>query len=354
MKRFPASPSATCSANVMRLGFVGVICAVMLHTTNEVHADEKPWRLEYRRGLEAPSNCPDESYLRTALSAKNGAPEPFSDNASRTITIELVPTAERIEARIQARNEQGSIVSEQIAHAPAFRCDQLADRIVFVLHDIIDPVMLPEPDSAQISTTPDSPPLPDKTAQKAETAMIAKPPAPKQIVKTLPNRRLAVSLGLGASWWNAPHTAFTSVLGIGGRWPRFYLGFEGRYDRAWKLPVSQSIFAEQLALGIVACGYHAFRSSRVYIHGCLMGDVTYASIATNQVHLSEFASNIVNVGGRTGAGLSLARNWNIELNADAIIAVQQPRFAFNMQEYWQLPRFNGALRASVVGLFDVF
>lgn len=323
----------------------------MLHTTNEVHADEKPWRLEYRRGANAPTNCPDERYLRTALAAKNGTPERFADNASRTITIELVPTTERIEAHIQARNEQGSVVSEQIVHAPTFRCDQLADRIVFVLHDIIDPVTLPEPESPQIPTTSDSPPLPDKSAPKAETT---NPPGPKQTLKTLSNRRLAVSLGVGASWWNAPHTAFTSALGIGGRWPRFYLGLEGRYDRAWELPVSQSIVAEQLALGIIACGYHAFRSSRVYVRGCFMGDMTYASIATNRVHLSEFASTIVNVGARAGAGLSLARNWNIELNADAIIAVQQPRFAFNVQEYWQLPRFHGALRAGIVGLFDVF
>ena len=338
----------------MRLGFVGVICAVMLHTTNKVHADEKPWRLEYRRGPDAPSNCPDESYLRTALAAKNGAPEPFSDNASRTITIDLVPTAERIEAHIQAHNEQGSVVSEQIAYAPRWRCDQLADRIVFVLHDIIDPVTLPEPESAQISTTPDSPPLPDKPAPKAETAIIARIPVRKPTGKTLSNRRLAVSLGVGASWWNAPHTAFTSVLGIGGQWPRFYLGFEGRYDRAWELPVSQSILAEQLALGIVACGYHAFRSSRVYVRGCLMGDLTHASIEPDRVQLREITSTVVHVGGRAGAGWSLARNWNIELNADGTIAVQQPRFAFNAQEYWQLPRFNGAVRASVVGHFEVF
>lgn len=338
----------------MRLGFVGVICAVMLHTTNGAHADEKPWRLEYRRGPEAPSNCPDESYLRTALAAKNGAPEPFSDSASRTITIDLVPTADRIEAHIQARNEQDSVVSEQIAHAPQWRCDQLADRIVFVLHDIIDPVTLPEPESAQISKAPDSPPSPEKRAPKAETEIIANRPVRKPTGKTLASRWLAVSLGVGASWWNAPHTAFTSVLGIGGRWPKFYFGFEGRYDRAWELPVGQSILAEQLALGIVACGYHAFRSSLVYVRGCLMGDLTHASIETSRVHLSEIASNVVHVGGRAGAGLSLARNWNIELNADGIIAVQQPRFAFNAQEYWQLPRFNGALRAIVVGHFEVF
>ncbi|HRI71036.1 MAG TPA: hypothetical protein PK156_42685 [Polyangium sp.] len=326
----------------------------MLHTTNEVHADEKPWRLEYRRGPEAPSNCPDESYLRTALAAKNGAPEPFSDNASRTITIDLVPTAERIEAHIQARNEQDAVVAEEIAHAPRWRCDQLADRIVFVLHDIIDPVTLPEPKSPQISTILDSPPLRDKPAAKAETTIIASPPVPKQTGKTLSNRRLSVSLGLGASWWNAPHTAFTSVLGIGGQWPRFYLGIEGRYDRAWDLPVNQSILAEQLALGIVSCGHHAVRTSRVDVRGCLLVDLTRLSIETDRVLLSEFVTSVVYVGARAGAGFSLARNWNIELNADAIIAVQQPRFAFNVQEYWQLPRFNGALRASVVGLWDVF
>jgi hypothetical protein len=55
----------------MRLWFVGVIHAVIFHTASNVGAEEPTWRLEYRRSKDAPSNCPDESYLRTALAAKN-------------------------------------------------------------------------------------------------------------------------------------------------------------------------------------------------------------------------------------------------------------------------------------------
>ncbi len=337
----------------MRLGFVGVTCAVILHTTNEVHADEKPWRLEYRPGPEAPSNCPDESYLRTALAAKNGAPEPFSDNASRTITIEILPNAERIEARVQARNEQGAVVAEQIAHAPRWRCDQLADRIVFVLHDIINPVTLPEPESPQIATAPDSLPLPEKPAAKAEKATIASPPARKQTGKTLLNRRLAVSLGLGASWWSAPYTAFTSVLGIGARWPKFSFGIEGQYDRAWKLPENQSARVELLGLGIAGCSYHDFRNAQFYVRGCLFGDLTWLSMQTEQGRTIHAASTAVNVGVRGGAGVSLGHNWAVELYGDGMIAVQQLHFVYNTQEDWRQPRFTGALRASLVGLFDV-
>lgn len=335
----------------------------MLHTTNEVHADEKPWRLEYRRGPEAPSNCPDESYLRTALAAKNGAPEPFSENASRTITIELVPTAERIEAHIQARNEKGSVVSEQIANAPLWRCDQLADRIVFVLHDIIDPIALPEPESPQSSSnpilsTPQS--LPEKTVTTGkEPSVVEKTivtdqqiPNPPKTIASKP--RIALSLSVGATWWNAPHTAFTSVLGIGGRWPRFSFNIEGQYDRVWQMPKNQSLRVEQLGLGVAGCGYHDFRNSRFYLRGCLFGALTWLSMQTEQVRTIHNSSMAVNIGARVGAGVSLTHNWAVELYGDGIIAIQQPHFVYNAQEDWQLPRFNGALRASVVGLFDVF
>ncbi len=348
----------------MRLGFVGVICGVMLRTANNAHADEKPWRLEYRRGANAPANCPDEAYLRTALAAKNGAPEPFSDNVSRTITIELVPTADRIEARIQARNEQGSVVSDQIAHAPLRRCDQLADRIVFVLHDIIDPIALPEPESPRSPSSPiSSAPLSlpekpiaptEKPASIVKKPIVANPPTPKSPKTTGPKPRMAFSLSLGATWWNAPHTAFTSALGIGGRWRKFSFGIEAQYDRAWELPNHPLVRVEQLGLGIVGCGYHDFHNSRFYVRGCLFGDVSRLSVETEQVHAVEVAGIAVNFGARGGAGMSLAHNWAVELYGDGIVAVLQPRFVFNVQEYWQLPRFNGAVRASVVGLFDVF
>lgn len=345
----------------MRLGFVGVICAVMLHTANKVHADEKPWRLEYRRGPEAPSNCPDESYLRTALAAKNGSPEPFSDNASRTITIKIIPTAERIEARIHARDEQGSVVSEQIAHAPTFRCDQLADRIVFVLHDIIDPVKLPEPEATQSpisSTTSAVSDKPTTDVQEptttAENPTVLEQETQKTKGTTLSKPRMALSLSLGATWWSAPHTAFTSALGIGARWPKFFFGIEGKYDRAWELPANQSVRIELLGLGVAGCGYHDFRNSRFYVRGCLFGDLSQLSTQVTQVRDIESATFAFHIGVRAGAGFSLTQRWSIELNADGTVAIQQPRFVFNELEDWRLPRFNGALRASVVGLFNVF
>jgi len=298
-----------------------------------------------------------------ALAAKNGAPDPFSNDASRTITIELVPTPERIEARIQARNDQGSIVSEQIAHAPTFRCDQLADRIVFLLHDIIDPIALPEPEIPPIASNPISsnrqlssekrtapPETPTSIAEKPIVTDQQPPKPPKTLVS---KPRMALSLSLGATWWNAPHAAFTSVLGIGGRWPKFSFGIEGRYDQAWRLPSVKSALAEQLAVGIVGCGYHVFSPSRLYFRGCLLGDVTRLS-TTERIRLRELRSITSHIGARAGAGLSLARMWSIELYADGIIVVEQPRFLFNVQENWQLPRFNGALRASVVALLDVF
>ncbi len=362
MKRFPAIVRAISPSNVLRRWFVGVIHAVIVHTAGNVGAEEPTWRLEYRRSKDAPSNCPAEDYLHTALAAKNGARNPFSNDAPRTIVINIVPTTERIEGRIQVRDEGGNVVSESIAHAPSWRCDQLADRIVFVLRDIVDPLLLTDP--AASPTPPNSPVSspqqpPNEQPPKEKTRASGNTPVSdrtkrKPAISRQAKPSLALSLGLGATWWNAPSTAFTSVLGIGARWPRFLVGFEARYDRAYGLPIDQLYSAEQAGAALVVCGYYSFLHTSFFTRGCILGDMARMWIATDGAKAMDYSSTLINLGARVGAGVSLSRVWSIELNADGVFAVHQPLLVLNAEETWHVPTVNGALRANLVGLFDVF
>ncbi len=354
MKRFGAIDRTISTANVLRLWFVGVIHAVIFHTASNVGAEEPTWRLEYRRSKDAPSNCPDESYLRTALAAKNGARQPFSNDASRTIVIDVAPTTERIEARIQVKDEHDNLVSESIAHAPSWRCDQLADRIVFILRDIVDPISIPEPAPAAVSSTPTAPSTQSLVPEKSPPKQTLLVQPIKKPANSSSKAQLTLALGLGATWWSAPNTALSSALGIGLRWSRFSVGIEGRYDRAWKLPLTQAVHGEQVGLAMIVCGYHGFRHPPFYVRGCMLAGVTMLSAGTEQLRAFEYATPLIDLGARAGVGISVGRMWSIEVHGDGIVVVQQPRFMFNDGEGWRLPRFNGALRANLVGLFDVF
>lgn len=347
----------------MRLWFVGVLHAVTLHTTSAARADEMTWRLEYRRGADAPSNCPDENDLRTALSAKIGARDPFSKDAPRKITIDVARTTERVEARIQARDEQDNILADSTAYAPSWRCDQLATRIVFVLRDIVDPLSPPTPASSQPSPSQPSSSTPqvkvnDISSEKKDDTVVAKQPI---VLTNRPRRspahskpQIALSLGLGATWWNKPNTAFTSALGAGLSWRVISVGMQVRYDYAWTLPVDKPVRADQVGLAAIVCGHQGLWKGRVSLRACLLGEIGRMWIEPNQSRTIDYSSTLVNFVARLGASVPLYRSWSIELYADGIIAAHRPELVLDAHQRWQLPLFNGAFRANVVGQLDVF
>lgn len=355
--------SARSSRDVMRIRFVGVLHAVTLFTTNIASADEMTWRLEYRRAADAPSNCPHENDLRTALSAKMGARDPFSNDASRKITIDVARTTERVEARIQARDEYGNMVSDSTAHAPSWRCDQLANRIVFVLRDIVDPLNPSTPTLPKTLSPSSLPPVNDDQAKdkrppgRTALSITIQPTIPTNRQKPLlpqSKPQMALAMGLGGSWWNTPNTALSTTFGIALQWPRISVGLEGRYDYAWIIALDKQVMANQVAMAFLTCGHHAFVPARFYARACLFGDLTRMAFDSDQLRLGDDARFILQFGARLGAGFSLSRNWALELQADGRVAVQRAAFAYDDQELWQLPRFHGAIRANVVGLFDVF
>ena len=322
-----------------------------------------PWRLDYAPGPDAPKNCPDKSYIRTALATKLKGHDPFTDDAPRSISVKLVLTSQRLEAHIEARDENGEVVANHVTHADSWRCDQLADRTVFYLRDIIDPLTIPPvapaPSSSSAALAPPTPPsaAPPPAPPTSERGQVFHPAANLSAAKA-PARpagltTLAVYANMGAAWWSAPEAALSVAAGIEARWSWLSIGVEGQYDHAWALPRKQDVEAARAGMAALACGRHALFSSRTFARACVFGDLALLSIDAEKEKRPDAEDVIVGVGARLGGEIWLARFLGLELHGDVTYVPRRPVVIVDGEEFWRAPSFTGALRVGVVFPFDI-
>ncbi|TKD03384.1 hypothetical protein [Polyangium fumosum] len=311
-----------------------------------------PWRLDYAPGPNAPKNCPDKSYIKTALATKLKGHDPFTDDAPRSISVKLVLTAQRIEAHIEARDENGEVVGNHVTHAESWRCDQLADRTVFYLRDIVDPVVLP-PSEADAVPNSSAPPASSPPPLRRPPAPPPSRPAAKPPMRSPWLPQLAVSASAGAAWWSAPKTALSLAVGLEARWPRFSVGVEGYYDHAWELATQQDVAAERAALAALACFRQDLFSARAFARACLFGDVALLLVDAQKIKLSDDDELVFDLGARVGVGFWLARFLGLELHGDVACVPRQPAFVVDGEKLWRSPGLNGAVRLGLVVPFDI-
>jgi len=321
-------------------------------------SEPAPWRLKYTRSADAPVNCPEESYIRTALAAKLRGVDPFIDDAPRAISIRIVLISERVEARIEAHDENGSLIADQTIHAPSWRCDQLADRTVFILRDIIDPLVATTPQATAPSSAPapSSIPLPSPPAATPTPVSIARQPLAKAPARSPWIPSLALSAAAGGSWWSAPETAITLAVGVEARWRHVSIGIEGLYDHAWRLPITQRMNASLAGLSLLACGRGPFLRARAFARGCVFGHVAVLSITPDSDKVEDLSDDgdlMVDIGARLGVGFWLARSIGLELDGDLAFIPRPPTFVADGEELWRAPRFTGAVRGGLVFLIDL-
>ncbi|UQA63225.1 hypothetical protein [Polyangium aurulentum] len=318
----------------------------------------QPWRLDYTPGPDAPKNCPDKKYIQTALATKLKGHDPFTDDAPRSISVKLVPTPQRLEAHIEARDENGKVVATHVTHADSWRCDQLADRTVFYLRDIVDPIVLPLADVAPVnSSAPQapspvpSPPPPPRPHDRTPSSPATRAPSRSPLLP-----KLALSASAGATWWSAPETAMSLALGAEARWHRFSVGIEGHYDHAWDLPTRQDVAASQAGLVALACARRGFFSGRAFARACLFGNVAVLSIGSDKAEFEDPFDDdelVLDLGARLGGGFWLARFLGLELHGDVAYVPRRPVFMVDGEQIWRAPSFTGALRLGLVLPFDI-
>jgi hypothetical protein len=349
------------AASSRRGGPVLFLVAANLVCTARAAAQEvqvTPWRLDYTPGHDAPKNCPDKSYIRTAVATKLKGRDPFTDDAPRSISVKLVPTPQRIEAHIEARDENGNVVATHITHADSWRCDRLADRTVFYLRDIVDPIALPLADAAPVNSSAPpvpspvpSPPSPSRPQDRTPSSPACRVPSCSPLIP-----KLALSASAGATWWSAPETAMSLALGTEARWPRFSVGIEGHYDHVWDLPTRQDVAASQAGLVALVCARRGFFSDRAFARACFFGRVAVLSIGSDKAELEDpFADNelVLDLGARLGGEFWLARYLGLELHGDVAYVPRRPVFMVDGEQIWSAPRFTGALRVGLVLPFDI-
>ncbi|MDC3959637.1 hypothetical protein [Polyangium jinanense] len=322
-----------------------------------------PWRLDYAPGPDAPKNCPDKSYIKAALATKLKGHDPFTDDAPRSISVKLVLTPQRIEAHIEARDENGEVVANHVTQAESWRCDQLADRTVFYLRDIIDPLKIPPATSAQSSSSatpapsaPSSatlPPVPPTRARVEPFQPAAGPSAPKAAARSEGLPQLAVYANMGAAWWSTPETALSLAAGMEARWKWLSIGVEWKYDYAWALPTKLAVDAERAGVAALACGRHVLFPPRVSARACVFGDVALLSLDAQRIKLVNDDDLVLDFGARLGGEFRLARFLSLQLHGDIAYAARRPVFIVDGEEFWRSPRLTGAVRVGVVVPFDI-
>ncbi len=343
------------SANPMVAGFLSF--ALILGFSSIVFAapgETRAWRLHYTRAETAPSNCPSEDDLRTLLAARTNGEDPFKKDAARAISVEIRPTAKEIEARIVARDENGNITTNSTPHVASWRCDQLAEHIVFVLRDIVYPLELPA-----AKETSESPEKAAKTTELSRTEPTPTASSAPQLgtsprrSSTIPN--LALSLAIGPAWWNAPDTSLSATTSIEAQWNRISVGIEGRYDHAWTVPNMRNATAARAGAVFVACVRHLF-AKKLFVRGCGVGEFAQLFVEdqekTASIHTPPVA--VVDIGTRVGVGGWFLPSYGLELRADAAYSIRRPQVLIEGEQIWRARPFTGALRVAFLGVFDVF
>lgn len=332
---------------------VFVVLSVMSLATYAASPSENSWRLVFFRAAGAPNNCPDEQYLRNSLAGKLDGYAPFTTDAQRSISVDILSSAPDVEAHVVARDENGAITTNETLRTDSWRCDLLGERIVFVLQDIVAP-----PESNATAKMAENAPVADSTSkpQSRKNDAVVSAPVAKTQTKPKPSSRapkLGLSLGVGPTWWNAPETALSSSAGIELMWKRGGFGIEGKYDRAWSLPGVFEARAERAGAAFIGCLRRQWLN-RLYLRGCGFVDVARLSVQSNKVDMPTQYAPVVDVGARAGFGILILPSFRFELRLDGAYIAHRPVFYIGGEQVWRLAPFTGALRVAVVGVLDIW
>lgn len=330
--------------------------------------EKRIWSFQYKRAANAPNNCPTEEYLRTALAANTNGEDPFDRDAPRSISVTIEQLANDVEARITIYDENGAVTENKALHAPSWRCDQLAERIVFALQNIVDPLKLPDGEMAATQYAPQTPTDDPPTNEQVLTNIPRTPPPnppnhervpvatknpPMRVQRPSNIPKFGVSFGGGAGWWNAPEAALSTTIGIELFWKRATFAIEGHYDYAWTVPKLPNSTAERTTVMIIGCARHHW-STRFMIRACGFGDFGKTSFDHQKNQSQTPYAPVADVGARIALGVWFTARFGIEVRADAAFAVARPDVRMQDDRLWRAAPFTGALRLAFLGVFDVF
>jgi hypothetical protein len=344
------------SPNLAAITFLSIVAMASFPSTALASQKEKRlWRFQYTRATDSPSNCPTEEYLRTSLAANLDGKDPFDKDAPRSISVTINRVSNEVEARVTVHDENGTSSNEAL-HAPAWRCDQLAERIVFAVQNIVAPLELP---TAQSVNTQDPPQIASPHAtNKATTPPKNEPVGSMETTQRKPTNsrtipKFGLSLVMGPAWWNAPETALSMAIGIDVLWKRATVGIEGHYEYAWALPNLHDSRVERTTVLLIACRLHRW-STRFTMRGCGFGDFGKTNIEVPMDYSPMQYAPVVDIGGRVGAAVWLTSHFGVELRADAAYAITRAQIRMQDNRIWRAAPFTGALRLAFLGVFDIF
>jgi hypothetical protein len=311
------------------LAFLVVVVPRVGRAAGSAHA-----RLLYQ-DMSSTAGCMDEQGLRHEIAARAGY-DPILATASDAIVVTVTRTADRVLARVELLDHNGTVLGSRALDAREGDCGELLQAVALSVGIALDRIergaaaaasdaLLPAPSTApppggQALPVQVPPPTPsDEAASDAHaTDASALPPTSSR------TRWPAIDLAAGLSGWvgMAPAPSLAPTALVSARWGRFDVGLEGRVE----LPASatEGSTSELVRTSIAGGGpqgcFHlrALFGCAVSFVGSLSAEAPDAPGTAHKTGVDAFA------GGRLGGAVPLGAGFSLRLSADLLGRVYAP------------------------------
>jgi hypothetical protein len=209
-------------------------------------AAPRPVTLSYLRdpGAEA---CPDERWIRQAVSARLGA-DPFVEAGEVRIEARISKAARGLIGTIAVTDNAGARLGRRELASATGDCLELASAMELAMAIAVDPQYLTRPPPAEPAPVVAPAPVPPPPA-----SVPAPVPQPPPVV---PSSSVGLQLHAGAlgAFGLSPNVVPAAVLGASLRWSRLSVGIEARADLASTVSFGPGRVTSSVLLGsIVPC-----------------------------------------------------------------------------------------------------
>jgi hypothetical protein len=316
-------------------------------------------RLVYLRNPGAES-CPDETAIRSAVSARLGY-DPFLAFARATMIAEISRERNAYGARIKLVDDQNVVRGTRELVYDGKECADIIDMMALSMSIAIDPHSLlapskPDADEAKAESSPEAEPEsspPENVPEPPKTPTTppkAPPPAPA-------TARAHLEVGLGAALWTgaAPDANLSGTAFARLRYARLSLGLEGRADIPASREVSSATLETSLVLGsFVPCVHWAWSDEASGVLAfCGVGSMGVLRGASRNVTApAEDTALHVAVGPRVAIEFPVAAMFSLWARVDGLFALTPQVLQINKVDVYELSRFS--FGASVGGLARFF
>lgn len=207
-----------------------------------------PPTIVLRHSAVAAEACPDESWVREAVTSRLGR-SPFVDSGAPVATTKVSCTARTCSAELRFTERGEDRVRNLTGRTDD--CRELMESLALALALSIDPLLLTRPAPAPPSP-PEVPPVAPPPVEPVKEVKEPAPEPPSRPVEPPTRVDLQATIGGLGSVGPTPHVGGGGVVGAAFGFGRFQLWLEGQLEAAHVTPVAAGTVTSQVLLARLA------------------------------------------------------------------------------------------------------